>query len=59
MPVASSISVTDNGVAIPATSSGGTANWTYDAVANALRFAPGVTAVGDPLQVNYTLACGN
>jgi hypothetical protein len=59
-PLTSTLSVTDNGVAVPTIAADGTINWTYDATANAIRFAPSARpASGDAIQVSYTLACGH
>jgi hypothetical protein len=60
IPVPSTISLTDNGVQVPVTSSGGTTNWTYNSTSNTIRFtAAALPAEGDALQISYTLACGN
>jgi len=57
-PVASSIVVTVNGVAVPATGGSGAAQWTYNNVTNAVDFAPAAQpTAGQTVTVTYTTAC--
>jgi hypothetical protein len=51
-PVATSVVVTVDGVAVPA------ANWTYNAVSNAIDFVPATApTAGQTVSVTYTVAC--
>ncbi|HUB07050.1 MAG TPA: choice-of-anchor D domain-containing protein [Myxococcales bacterium] len=57
-PVPTSVVVTVNGVQVPATSASGAAQWSYNAVSNAVDFSPGsVPSPGQTVTVTYTPAC--
>ncbi len=58
-PVASSITVTLDGVPYPATGSHGNAQWSYDPTTNAVVFVPiAAPQAGDTVAITYTVACG-
>ncbi len=57
-PVAVTIAVTVNGMAVPSTSAGGQVNWTYDSPNNGISFSTSaVPPAGATITVTYTVAC--
>jgi hypothetical protein len=58
-PVATSITLTLDGVNYPATGSHGNPQWSYDPTTNAVVFVPiAAPQAGDTVAITYTVACG-
>jgi hypothetical protein len=57
-PVINTIEVYIDGMLLPATSPGGTVNWSYDYGTNAINFSPfAVPEPGAMIRVEYTVEC--
>ncbi len=57
-PVISTIEIFIDGVSIPATSMGGTVNWSYDFATNSVNFSPFATPEpGAAVRIEYTAEC--